>query len=276
MALKTFKPTTPSQRQLVIIDRSELWKGPPVKALTEGKREQGGRNNNGRITVRWRGGGHKRRYRTIDFKRAKRDMPAEVVRLEYDPNRSGFIALVKYEDGELAYILAPQRLKAGDKIVAGEKVDVKPGNAMPMRNIPVGTIIHNVEMKPGKGGQLARSAGTYVQLVGRDAGYALLRLSSGEVRLVRGECMATIGAVSNPDEQNTVIGKAGRNRWLGKKPSVRGVAMNPIDHPHGGGEGKTSGGRHPVTPWGKGTKGTKTRHNKSTDRYILQHRRGKK
>ena len=276
MALKTFKPTTPSQRQLVIIDRSELWKGPPVKALTEGKREQGGRNNNGRITVRWRGGGHKRRYRTIDFKRAKRDMSAEVVRLEYDPNRSGFIALVKYEDGELAYILAPQRLKAGDKIVAGEKVDVKPGNAMPMRNIPVGTIIHNVEMKPGKGGQLARSAGTSVQLVGRDAGYALLRLSSGEVRLVRGECMATIGAVSNPDEQNTVIGKAGRNRWLGKKPSVRGVAMNPIDHPHGGGEGKTSGGRHPVTPWGKGTKGTKTRHNKSTDRYILQHRRGKK
>jgi large subunit ribosomal protein L2 len=276
MALKTFKPTTPGQRQLVIVDRSELWKGPPVKALTEGKREQGGRNNNGRITVRWRGGGHKRRFRIIDFKRTKRDMPAEVVRLEYDPNRSGFIALVKYEDGELSYILAPQRLKAGDKIVAGDRVDVKPGNAMPMRNIPVGTIIHNVEMKPGKGGQLARSAGTYVQLVGRDAGYALLRLSSGEVRLVRGECMATIGAVSNPDEQNTVIGKAGRNRWLGKRPSVRGVAMNPIDHPHGGGEGKTSGGRHPVTPWGKGTKGTKTRHNKSTDRYILQRRRGKK
>ncbi|HKF73293.1 MAG TPA: 50S ribosomal protein L2 [Stellaceae bacterium] len=276
MALKSFKPVTPGQRQLVIIDRSELWKGPPVKALTEGKREQGGRNNHGHITVRWRGGGHKRRFRIIDFKRAKRDMPAEVVRLEYDPNRSGFIALVKYEDGELSYILAPQRLKAGDKIVAGERVDVKPGNAMPMRNIPVGTIIHNVEMKPGKGGQLARSAGTYVQLVGRDAGYALLRLSSGEVRLVRGECMATIGAVSNPDEQNIVIGKAGRNRWLGKRPSVRGVAMNPIDHPHGGGEGKTAGGRHPVTPWGKGTKGTKTRHNKSTDRYILQRRRGKK
>ena len=276
MALKTFRPVTPSQRQLVIVDRSELWKGPPVKALTEGKREQGGRNNHGHITVRWRGGGHKRRFRIIDFKRAKRDMPAEVVRLEYDPNRSGFIALVKYEDGELSYVLAPQRLKAGDKIVAGERVDVKPGNAMPMRNIPVGTIIHNVEMKPGKGGQLARSAGTYVQLVGRDAGYALLRLSSGEVRLVRGECMATIGAVSNPDEQNIVIGKAGRNRWLGKKPSVRGVAMNPIDHPHGGGEGKTAGGRHPVTPWGKGTKGTKTRHNKSTDRYILQRRRGKK
>jgi len=275
MALKSFKPTTPGQRQLVIIDRSELWKGPPVKELTEGKREQGGRNNAGRITVRHRGGGHKRRFRIVDFKRAKRDMPAEVVRLEYDPNRSGFIALVKYEDGELSYILAPQRLKAGDKIVAGERVDVKPGNAMPMRNIPVGTIIHNVELKAGKGGQLARSAGTYVQLVGRDAGYALLRLSSGEVRRVRGECLATIGAVSNPDEQNIVIGKAGRSRWLGKRPTVRGVAMNPIDHPHGGGEGRTSGGRHPVTPWGKGTKGTKTRHNKATDRYILRRRRDK-
>ena len=275
MALKTFKPTTPGQRQLVIIDRSELWKGPPVKALTEGKREQGGRNNNGRITVRWRGGGHKRRYRIIDFKRAKRDMPAEVVRLEYDPNRSGFIALVKYEDGELAYILAPQRLKAGDKVVAGEKVDVKPGNAMPMKNIPIGTIIHNVEMKAGKGGQIARSAGTYAQLVGRDAGYALLRLSSGEVRMVRSECRATIGAVSNPDQQNIVIAKAGRNRWLGRRPSVRGVAMNPIDHPHGGGEGKSSGGRHPVTPWGKPTKGKKTRHNKATDRFIVR-RRNKK
>ncbi|HVM78893.1 MAG TPA: 50S ribosomal protein L2 [Stellaceae bacterium] len=275
MALKSFKPTTPGQRQLVIIDRSELWKGPPVKELTEGKREQGGRNNAGRITVRHRGGGHKRRFRIIDFKRAKRDMPAEVVRLEYDPNRSGFIALVKYEDGELSYILAPQRLKAGDKVVAGERVDVKPGNAMPMRNIPVGTIVHNVELKAGKGGQLARSAGTYVQLVGRDAGYALLRLSSGEVRRVRGECLATIGAVSNPDEQNIVIGKAGRSRWLGKRPTVRGVAMNPIDHPHGGGEGRTSGGRHPVTPWGKGTKGTKTRHNKATDRYILRRRRDK-
>jgi large subunit ribosomal protein L2 len=275
MALKTYKPTTPGQRQLVIVDRSELWKGKPVKALTEGKRGTGARNNQGRITVRWRGGGHKRRLRTIDFKRAKRDMPAEVQRLEYDPNRSGFIALVRYDDGELSYILAPQRLREGDKIVAGERVDVKPGNAMPMRNIPVGTIIHNVEMKAGKGGQLARAAGTYAQLVGRDAGYALLRLSSGEVRMVRAECMATIGAVSNPDQQNIVIGKAGRNRWLGRMPSVRGVAMNPIDHPHGGGEGKTSGGRHPVTPWGKGTKGTKTRKNKSTDRYIVRRRRQK-
>ncbi|HEX9490925.1 MAG TPA: 50S ribosomal protein L2 [Stellaceae bacterium] len=275
MALKSFKPTTPGQRQLVIVDRSELWKGRPVKALTQGKREQGGRNNLGRITQRWRGGGHKQRYRIIDFKRAKFDMPAEVVRLEYDPNRSGFIALVRYEDGVLSYILAPQRLKEGDKVVSGERVDVKPGNAMPMRNIPVGTIIHNVEMKPGKGGQLARAAGTFVQLVGRDAGYALLRLSSGEVRMVRAECRATIGAVSNPDRQNIVIGKAGRNRWLGKKPSVRGVAMNPIDHPHGGGEGRTSGGRHPVTPWGKGTKGTKTRKNKATDRYIVRRRRQK-
>jgi large subunit ribosomal protein L2 len=273
MALKTYKPTSPGRRQLVLIDRSELWSGDPVKALTEGKRGTGGRNNTGRITLRWRGGGHKRRYRKIDFLRQKHDMPAEVVRLEYDPNRSGFIALVKYEDGELSYVLAPQRLKEGDKIVSGERVDVKPGNAMPMRNIPVGTIIHNVEMKPGKGGQLARAAGTYAQLVGRDAGYALLRLSSGEVRMVRAACMASIGAVSNPDRQNISIGKAGRNRWLGKRPSVRGVAMNPIDHPHGGGEGRTSGGRHPVTPWGKGTKGNKTRHNKATDRMIVRRRK---
>ncbi len=275
MALKTFKPTTPSQRQLVIVDRSELWKGEPVKKLTEGLRKSGGRNNNGRITVRWRGGGAKRRYRIIDFKRIKDEMTATVERLEYDPNRTAFIALVRYEDGEETYILAPQRLKAGDKVVSGDKVDVKPGNAMPMKSIPVGTIIHNVEMKPGKGGQIARSAGTYAQLVGRDAGYALLRLSSGETRMVRAECRATIGAVSNPDQQNIVIAKAGRSRWLGRRPSVRGVAMNPIDHPHGGGEGRTSGGRHPVTPWGKPTKGKKTRHNKSTDRYIVR-RRNKK
>jgi large subunit ribosomal protein L2 len=275
MALKTFKPTTPSQRQLVIVDRSELWKGDPVKALTEGLRKKGGRNNTGRITMRHRGGGAKRRYRIVDFKRGKSDMVATVERLEYDPNRTAFIALIKYEDGEQSYILAPQRLKAGDKVVAGEKVDVKPGNAMPMKNMPVGTIIHNVEMKPGKGGQMARAAGTYAQLVGRDAGYALLRLSSGEVRMVRADCRATVGAVSNPDQQNIVIAKAGRNRWLGHRPSVRGVAMNPIDHPHGGGEGRTSGGRHPVTPWGKPTKGKKTRHNKATDRYIVR-RRNKK
>jgi large subunit ribosomal protein L2 len=273
MALKTFKPTTPSQRELVIVDRGELWKGDPIKALTEGLRKHGGRNNTGRITMRRRGGGAKRRYRIIDFKRGKLDMVATVERLEYDPNRTAFIALIKYEDGELSYIIAPQRLKAGDKVVAGEKVDVKPGNSMPMKNMPVGTIIHNVEMKPGKGGQLARAAGTYCQLVGRDAGYALLRLASGEVRMVRAECRATIGAVSNPDQQNIVIAKAGRNRWLGHRPSVRGVAMNPIDHPHGGGEGRTSGGRHPVTPWGKPTKGKKTRQNKATDRYIVRRRK---
>jgi large subunit ribosomal protein L2 len=272
MALKTFRPVTPTLRHTVLIDRSELWKGGPVKALSVGKREQGGRNNLGRITQRWRGGGHKKRYRLVDFKRAKHDVPAEVVRLEYDPNRSGFIALIKYDDGELSYILAPQRLKAGDKVVSGDHVDVKPGNAMPMRSIPVGTIIHNVEMKPGKGGQLARSAGTFVQLVGRDAGYALLRLASGEVRMVRADCMATIGAVSNPDEQNVVIGKAGRSRWLGRRGNVRGEAMNPVDHPLGG---RTRGNRTPVSPWGKDAKGTKTRHNKATDRYILRRKRGK-
>ena len=273
MALKSYKPTTPGQRQLVLVDRSELHKGDPIKTLTEGLRQKGGRNNYGRITVRWRGGGHKRRYRLVDFRRKKVDMAATVERLEYDPNRTAFIALIKYEDGELSYILAPQRLQPGDKVVSGERADIKPGNAMPLKNVPVGTIVHNVEMKPGRGGQIARAAGSYVQLVGRDAGLALLRMSSGEVRMVRTECMATIGAVSNPDQQNVSIGKAGRNRWKGRKPSVRGVAMNPIDHPHGGGEGRTSGGRHPVTPWGKSTKGKKTRHNKKTDGMILRRRR---
>jgi large subunit ribosomal protein L2 len=272
MALKTFNPTTPSQRQRVSVDRRELWKGKPKKALTEGLRGKGGRNNTGRTTLRWRGGGHKRRYRIVDFKRNKLDMPAVVERLEYDPNRTAFIALIRYQDGEFAYILAPQRLGAGDTVVSGARVDVKPGNAMPLSGMPVGTIIHNIEMKPGKGGQIARSAGTYAQLVGRDQGYALLRLASGELRMVRAECRATIGAVSNPDQQNVVIAKAGRNRWLGRRPSVRGVAMNPIDHPHGGGEGRSSGGRHPVTPWGKPTKGKKTRHNKATDRLILRRR----
>jgi len=272
MALKTYNPTTPGRRQLVLVDRAELHKGKPVKALTEGLRKTGGRNNYGRITAYQRGGGHKRRYRTIDFKRRKFDVEATVERLEYDPNRTAFIALLRYSDGELSYILAPQRLKAGDKIVSGDRVDIKPGNAMPLRSIPVGTIVHNVELKPGRGGQIARSAGTFVQLVGRDAGNALLRMSSGEVRMVRAECMATIGAVSNPDEQNVSIGKAGRNRWKGWRPTVRGVAMNPVDHPHGGGEGRTSGGRHPVTPWGKSTKGKKTRHNKKTDGVILRRR----
>ena len=272
MALKNFKPVTPSLRQLVIVDRAGLWKGKPVKALTVGKKKTGGRNNHGHITSHHMGGGHKQRLRLIDFRRRKVDVPATVERLEYDPNRSAFIALIKYADGELSYILAPQRLKAGDEVVAGERVDIKPGNAMPLANMPVGTIVHNVEMKKGRGGQLARAAGTYAQLVGKDAGYAQIKLNSGELRIVPAECVATVGAVSNPDNQNIVIGKAGRSRWLGKRPVVRGVAMNPVDHPHGGGEGRTSGGRHPVTPWGKPTKGKKTRRNKSTDKFIIRGR----
>ena len=276
MALKSFNPTTPGRRGLVLVDRSGLWKGKPERSLTEGLKSMGGRNNHGRITARRRGGGHKRRYRIIDFKRLKYDMEATVERLEYDPNRTAFIALVKYSDGDLSYILAPQRLRAGDKVISGKAVDIKPGNAMPMQSIPVGTIIHNIEMKVGKGGQIARSAGTYAQIIGKDQGYAQLRLSSGELRLVRAECMATIGAVSNPDQQNLKLGKAGRKRWLGKRPQVRGVAMNPIDHPHGGGEGRTSGGRHPVTPWGKPTKGKRTRSNKKTDRLIMRRRHAKK
>jgi large subunit ribosomal protein L2 len=272
MALRTYKPVTPSLRGLVLVDRSELHKGGPIKGLTEGKHNTGGRNNHGRTTNYHRGGGHKRRYRIIDFKRRKFDQPATVERLEYDPNRTAFIALVKYPDGELSYILAPQRLKAGDQVVSGERVDIKPGNAMPLANMPVGTIVHNVEMKPGKGGQIARSAGTYVQLVGKDQGMAQLKLSSGEVRMVRSDCLATIGAVSNPDQQNINYGKAGRMRWLGFRPVTRGVAMNPIDHPLGGGEGRTSGGRHPVTPWGKPTKGKKTRKNKATDKMIIRRR----
>ncbi|HYX04734.1 MAG TPA: 50S ribosomal protein L2 [Reyranella sp.] len=272
MALKSYKPVTPSLRQLVIVDRGGLWKGKPVKALTVGKKKTGGRNNHGHITSHHMGGGHKQRLRLIDFKRRKFNMPATVERLEYDPNRSAFIALVKYADGELSYILAPQRLKAGDEVVSGERVDIKPGNAMPMANMPVGTIVHNIEMKKGRGGQLARAAGTYAQLVGKDAGYAQIKLNSGELRVVPAECLATVGAVSNPDNQNIVIGKAGRQRWLGRRPVVRGVAMNPVDHPHGGGEGKSSGGRHPVTPWGKPTKGKKTRRNKSTDKFIIRRR----
>lgn len=273
MALKKYNPNTPGQRQLVTTDRSELYKGKPVKALTEGLTKSGGRNNKGRITTRHIGGGHKRRYRMIDWKRKKFDVPATVERIEYDPNRTAFIALIKYEDGELAYIVAPQRLSVGDQVIAGEKTDVKPGNAMVLKNMPVGTIIHNIEMKPGKGAQICRSAGTYAQLVGRDQGYAQIKLPSGELRLVRQECMATVGAVSNPDNMNTNKGKAGRNRWLGRRPTVRGVVMNPVDHPHGGGEGKTSGGRHPVTPWGKPTKGYKTRKNKATDKYIVRRRK---
>jgi large subunit ribosomal protein L2 len=275
MALKNYNPTTPSQRGLVLVDRSGLWRGRPVKQLTEGLTNNGGRNNNGRITARRRGGGHKKRYRVVDFKRSKYGVSGTIERLEYDPNRSAFIALVKYEDGDLAYILAPQRVKVGDAVIAGERADIKPGNAMPLKSIPVGTIIHNVEMKPGKGGQIARSAGSYVQLIGKDQGYAQLRLTSGEQRMVRAECMATIGAVSNPDHQNVKLGKAGRARWKGRRPAVRGVAMNPVDHPHGGGEGRTSGGRHPVSPWGKPTKGKRTRSNKATDKFIMR-RRNKK
>ena len=276
MALKTYKPITPGQRGLVLVDRSGIWKGKPEKSLTEGLRSKGGRNNKGRITARRRGGGHKRRYRLVDFKRQKMNVPATVERLEYDPNRTAFIALLKYEDGEMAYILAPQRLREGDQVIASLASDIKPGNAMPMQSIPVGTIVHNVEMKPGKGGQIARSAGTYAQIIGKDQGYAQLRLISGELRMIRAECMATIGAVSNPDQQNIKLGKAGRKRWIGKRPAVRGVAMNPIDHPHGGGEGRTSGGRHPVTPWGKPTKGKRTRSNKKTDRLIMRRRHAKK
>lgn len=272
MALRNFNPVTPSLRGTVLVDRSELWKGKPVKALTVGKSSTGGRNNHGRITSRFRGGGHKRSYRIVDFKRRKFDMPATVERLEYDPNRSAFIALIKYQDGELAYILAPQRLRAGDAVVSGARCDIKPGNAMPLAAVPVGTIVHNVELKAGAGGKVARAAGQYAQLVGKDAGYAQIKLMSGELRLVRGECMASIGAVSNPDNSNQEMGKAGRSRWLGRRPHNRGVVMNPVDHPLGGGEGRSSGGRNPVTPWGKPTKGYKTRGNKRTDRLIIRHR----
>jgi large subunit ribosomal protein L2 len=277
MALRSFNPVTPSLRGTILVRRDELWKGKPVKTLTEGKHSSGGRNNHGRTTVRFRGGGHKRTYRLVDFKRrGKLGVPATVERLEYDPNRTAWIALLKYQDGELSYIIAPQRLKAGDSVVASERADIKPGNAMPLSAIPVGTIVHNVELKAGGGGKMARAAGTFVQLVGKDSGYAQLKLSSGEVRTVRAECMATIGAVSNPDNSNQQIGKAGRSRWLGRRPHNRGVVMNPVDHPHGGGEGRSSGGRHPVTPWGKPTKGAKTRNNKRTDRLIIRRRHATK
>ena len=273
MALRTYNPKTPGTRQLVLVDRSSLYKGKPVKALTEGKNQSGGRNATGRITVRFRGGGHKQSYRTIDFKRTKVDVPATVERIEYDPNRTSFIALVKYKDGEQAYILAPQRLAVGDTVIAGAYVDVKPGNAMPLGNMPVGSIVHNVELKIGKGGQIARSAGTYVQIVGRDGEYVILRLNSSEQRLVHGRCLATVGAVSNPDNMNTTIGKAGRQRWKGRMPHNRGITMNPVDHPHGG---RTKGGGHPVTPWGFPTKGKKTRKNKSTSKFIMISRHARK
>jgi len=276
MALKTFNPTSPGRRQLVLVDRSELHKGKPVKALTEGLTKKGGRNNYGRITARRIGGGAKKLYRKVDFKRNRWDVPATVERLEYDPNRTAFIALIKYEDGELSYIIAPQRLEVGDTVVTSATADIKPGNVLPLKNIPVGTIIHNIELKPQKGAQMVRSAGTYAQLVGRDGGYAQIKLASGELRMVLDNCVATIGAVSNPDNMNQVLSKAGRKRHMGKRPSVRGVVMNPVDHPHGGGEGKSSGGRHPVTPWGKKTRGPKTRKNKATDRLIIRRRNAKR
>ena len=277
MALKQYNPTSPGRRALINIERSELYKGKPLKKLTEGLSKSGGRNNRGRITSRRRGGGHKRTYRLVDFKRRKFDVAGTVERIEYDPNRTAFIALINYEDGEQAYILAPQRVGAGDKVISSQNaVDVKPGNAMPLEKMPVGTIVHNIEMKPGKGGQIARSAGAYAQYVGRDQGWATLRLNSGEQRKVHGSCLATVGAVSNPDHVNINLGKAGRNRWLGKRPSVRGVAMNPVDHPHGGGEGRTSGGRHPVSPWGQPTKGKRTRKNKASDKFIIRSRHVKK
>ena len=274
MGLVTYNPTSPGRRFLITTDRSELWKGKPVKTLTEGLSSSGGRNNTGRMTTRHRGGGHKRTYRIVDFKRTKFDSVGTVERLEYDPNRTAWIALVKYEDGELAYIVAPQRLATGDKVVSSlQTVDIKPGNAMPLERMPVGTIVHNVEMKPRKGGQIARSAGAYAQYVGRDAGWAILRLNSGEQRRVHGSCLATVGAVSNQDHANTVVGKAGRSRWLGIKPQTRGIAMNPVDHPHGG---RTKGGMHWTTPWGGAAKGQKTRSNKRTDKFIVRSRHVKK
>ncbi len=273
MALKKYKPTTQSQRQLTNIDRSELWKGSPLKKLTAGKSSKSGHNNYGRITSWNRGGGHKKSYRMIDFRRDKHELIATVERVEYDPNRTGFIALVKYSDGEHRYILAPQRLSVGDQVVSGDKVDIKPGNSMRLKNIPIGSVVHNIELKIGRGGQLARSAGSYAQIMGRDGHNVIMKLSSSEVRLVNGECFASIGAMSNQDHSNRSYGKAGRMRWLGNRPVVRGVAMNPVDHPHGGGEGRTSGGRHPVTPWGIKTKGKKTRTNKRTTKMIVRRRK---
>ena len=276
MALNTYKPTSAGRRQLILVDKSELYKGKPEKSLTKGLSKTGGRDNFGHVTSRRIGGGHKRSYRIIDFKRNKFDVEATVERIEYDPNRTAFIALVSYSDGIKSYILAPQRLKAGDKIISADRADIKPGNAMPLKNMPVGTIVHNVELRAGKGGQLVRSAGCYAQVVGKDAGYVQLKLNSGELRIVREECLATVGAVSNPDNQDVAFGTDVRERGQGKGPVTRGVAMNPVDHPLGGGEGRTSGGRHPVTPWGKPTKGAKTRSNKKTDRFIMRSRHDNK
>ena len=273
MALKTFKPYTKSTRGTIIVTKEGLWKGKPIKSLTIGKKSSSGRNNLGRITSRRRGSGHKRKYREIDFYRNKHDIEAVVERIEYDPNRTSHIMLVKYEDGERAYMLAPQNIKIGDKIISGNKKEIKIGNCMPLHDIPVGTAIHNVEMKPGGGAKIARAAGSSVQITGSDGEYSIIKLASGEIRKIISRAKATIGVLSNPDQKNIKIGKAGRSRWLGIRPSVRGVVMNPVDHPHGGGEGKSSGGRHPVSPWGQSAKGLKTRNNKRTNKYIISRRK---
>ncbi len=272
MALVKCKPTSPGRRHVVKVVNPDLYKGKPHAPLLEKKSKSGGRNNNGRITVRHIGGGHKHHYRVIDFKRNKDGIPARVERIEYDPNRSAHIALALYADGERRYIIAPKGLKAGDAIASGVDAAIKVGNTLPMRNIPVGTVVHCIEMKPGKGAQIARSAGAYVQILARDGAYVTLRLRSGEVRKVLADCRATIGEVGNSEHMLRSLGKAGANRWRGVRPTVRGVAMNPVDHPHGGGEGRTSGGRHPVTPWGVPTKGKKTRKNKRTDKFIVRRR----
>ena len=273
MALKTFKPYTKSTRGTIIVTKEGLWKGKSIKSLTIGKKSSSGRNNLGRITSRRRGSGHKQKYRKIDFYRNKHDIEAVVERVEYDPNRTSHIMLVKYEDGERAYMLVPQNIKIGDKIISGSKKEIKIGNCMPLQDIPVGTAIHNVEMIPGGGAKIARAAGSSVQITGSDGEYSIIKLASGEIRKIISRAKATIGVLSNPDQKNIKIGKAGRSRWLGIRPSVRGVVMNPVDHPHGGGEGKSSGGRNPVSPWGQSAKGLKTRNNKRTNKYIISRRK---
>ena len=275
MALKSYKPTSAGRRHQTNTAFEELTSAQPEKRLVRGLIKKGGRNSAGRITARHRGGGHKRRFRFIDFKRNKLDIPARVASIEYDPNRSARIALLHYADGEKRYIVAPQQLKEGDVVVSGEKADIQAGNTLPLRFIPLGTMVHNIELRPGKGAQMVRSAGTVAQLLAKEGSYAHIRLPSGEVRLIHMDCRATIGQIGNLEHENIAIGKAGRTRWLGRRPHVRGVAMNPIDHPHGGGEGKTSGGRHPVTPWGVPTKGYKTRGKKPSDRYIIRRRNQK-
>ena len=276
MALKTFKSYTKSTRGTVLVDREKLWKGKPLKSLTAGSHSTGGRNNLGRITSRHKGAGHKQKYRQIDFYRKKDDMKAKIERIEYDPNRSAHVALIKYEDGTMHYILAPNKIKIGDEVVSGGNKEIKIGNCMPLSDIPAGTDIHNIELTPNGGGKLARSAGSMAQISGLFENYCIVKLSSGEIRKIINSARATIGSLSNPDHQNIKIGKAGRNRWKGIRPQSRGVAMNPVDHPHGGGEGKTSGGRDPVSPWGQSAKGLKTRNNKRTNKFIISRRKKRK